>query len=256
MRELRRTEARREMKWFRALPKWQAATGFDQDGWPASRWVLHAMYRTVGDGSLTHDDTRKAAIAAGEIQPLVIGDLDLDATAWVTGVGLGHAQAPDEADRLRWGPLLAEHGVDPSAQRFPPNDGWFPWKSWPSNIEPPNEGSLGADDLEALLEVLAAHSADGAEQECIAYFGGLAASDFDSANMYRLQLRQIPELLDDKGGRFLASPSNFWPVDRNWFVWTDWDLLGTKVSGPEELMRDLEAHSKLEVIDWRKREAS
>ncbi|WP_374010552.1 hypothetical protein [Leifsonia sp. LS-T14] len=217
--------------------------------------MLHAMYRTNADSSLTHDEVRKAAIAAGEIPPLVIGDLDLDAGAWVTGVGLGYSPVPEEADRLRWGPMLADHGVDPRTQEFPPNDSWFPWRSWPSNIEPPNEGSLGAEDLEALLDVLAAHSVDGAEQECIAYYGGLAANDFDSVNMYRVRLRQIPELLDVNGGRFRATPSNFWPVDRSWFVWTDWDLLGTKVSGAEELVLRLDAHPGLEVIDWRKREA-
>ena len=176
------------------------------------------MYRTTDDGSLTHDEARKAAIAAGEIQPVVIGDLNLDAATCLTGVGLGYSPAPEGADRLGWGSMLAENGVDPRAKEFPPSDGWFPWKSWPANIKPPNEGSLGAEYLDALLDVLAAHSANG--------------------------------------GQFRATPTNFWPTDRNWFVWTDWDLLGTKVCGPEELMLGLEAHPAVEVIDWRARDAS
>ncbi|MET3567987.1 hypothetical protein ABIC47_003501 [Leifsonia sp. 563] len=213
MRELRRGQARRELKWFAALPKWQVTTGFDQVGWPASRWVLHRMYRTAGLGSLT---------------------------------------APDDANRLRWVPLLADLGVNPSAQDLPPSLAWFPWQPWPTNILPPEEGSLEAEDLDALLDVLATHSADGPEQECIAYFGGLSTMDFDTVNMYQLPLRRVPELLSDNGGKFRATPSNLWPTDHSWFVWTDWDLLGTKVSGSEGLMLSLEAQPDLEVIEWRK----
>ena len=40
---------------------------------------------------------------------------------------------------------------------------------------------------------------------------------------------------------------NIWPAAREWFVYTDWDGWGTKVSGPAELIERLAADPELEV---------
>jgi len=44
------------------------------------------------------------------------------------------------------------------------------------------------------------------------------------------------------------SPSNFWPADQSWFVYTDWDLQGTKVSGSAALIAALVEDLRLETI--------
>jgi hypothetical protein len=54
----------------------------------------------------------------------------------------------------------------------------------------------------------------------------------------------------DWGGPYRYSPSNFWPVDHRWFVWTDWDLEGTKVSGDPQLIQALGRDYFLECLDW------
>ena len=61
-------------------------------------------------------------------------------------------------------------------------------------------------------------------------------------------LETVASMYDDKA--VVASPTNFWPSDRSWFVYTDWDLLGTKVSGPAELIEALRMHPTLEVLDF------
>nr|CTQ90460.1 hypothetical protein [Kibdelosporangium sp. MJ126-NF4] len=47
-----------------------------------------------------------------------------------------------------------------------------------------------------------------------------------------------------------TTPSNLWPADRSWFVYTDWDLWATRISGPPELIAAVTAHSELETTRW------
>ncbi|MFC3492898.1 hypothetical protein [Glycomyces rhizosphaerae] len=44
------------------------------------------------------------------------------------------------------------------------------------------------------------------------------------------------------------SPANIWPADRSWLVYTDWDLSGTKVYGPPELLTMIEEDEFLESV--------
>ncbi|MDR6437479.1 hypothetical protein J2790_002622 [Paenarthrobacter nicotinovorans] len=46
------------------------------------------------------------------------------------------------------------------------------------------------------------------------------------------------------------TPEFWWPEDRAWAVWTDWDLLGSKVFGSKELIETLRRHPDLETLDW------
>ena len=39
-------------------------------------------------------------------------------------------------------------------------------------------------------------------------------------------------------------------MDRSWFAYTDWDLWGTKASGPESLINKLKADPDLETLGW------
>jgi hypothetical protein len=45
-----------------------------------------------------------------------------------------------------------------------------------------------------------------------------------------------------------GSPSNIWPDDRSWFVYSNYDLSGTRVSGSAELVASVVADSELETI--------
>ena len=59
----------------------------------------------------------------------------------------------------------------------------------------------------------------------------------------------IKQLVDAEAGRF-GTPTNWWPSDRSWFVYTDWDLWATKVSGPAALVDSIRKDDWLETIDW------
>jgi len=82
------------MVWLRDRPSEEPITGFDAGGWAASTWVLHAMYENpdlVGLG--THDDLHRRRLDSGDVAPLIIGDVNLDATTTVTGRSSGGSQS-------------------------------------------------------------------------------------------------------------------------------------------------------------------
>lgn len=64
--------------------------------------------------------------------------------------------------------------------------------------------------------------------------------------VYAGDCRDVGELVAE----LTLTPSNSWPADRSWLVYTDRDLQGTKVSGSCELIAALEADERLETIRW------
>jgi hypothetical protein len=52
------------------------------------------------------------------------------------------------------------------------------------------------------------------------------------------------------GGPYVFSPTNIWPSGREWFVWTDYDLQASKVSGDPTLITALHVEPRLECIEW------
>jgi hypothetical protein len=93
---------------------------------------------------------------------------------------------------------------------------------------------------------LEAHSSHGGDTPCLASYAACAVGEFDHDVLYRGVLRDIRSLFERE--ELSGSPSNFWPADRSWFVYTDWDLWGTKVSGAAPLVERLENDPELEVI--------
>lgn len=73
-----------------------------------------------------------------------------------------------------------------------------------------------------------------------------AAGEFDEPVLYRGGLGELSGLYDDE--ELPGSPSNIWPDNKSWFVYTDWDLWGTKISGSPELINRLTADLKLETV--------
>jgi hypothetical protein len=91
----------------------------------------------------------------------------------------------------------------------------------------------------------------GQDTECFAFYSSLAAGgDFDNVHLWRGLLSNIPEVIDDRGDPYGFSPTNFWPTDQHWFVLTDDDVQGTKVSGGPTLVVALHAEPRLECLDW------
>jgi hypothetical protein len=200
------------------------------------------MYENVDLMGLgIHDDVHRRRPDAGDVAPLIIGAVNIDATTTVNGTPLGFVARPGQPwVRLTWVEYLHRFPGFSLDRDFPPGMGWFPRGSWPMAIKPPPEGSLEA-----------AHSREGQDTSCFAFYGSLPAGfDFDNVHLWRGPLRHIPDLIDEQGGPYAFSPTNFWPVERDWFVWTDYDLEATKVSGDPALVSALEAEPRLECVGW------
>jgi hypothetical protein len=59
----------------------------------------------------------------------------------------------------------------------------------------------------------------------------------------------LPLIRSQRGTRL--TPSNFWPSDHSWFVYTDYDLWATRVSGSQALIDALTEDGELDTIRCR-----
>jgi len=199
---------------------------------------------------LTFHELRQWRLATGRDQPDMIGSLNLDELTIATGAPLGWSARPGpQWQRLPWSGLADRLGVRLGESDVPPCFRWFPYRSWPARIRPPAAGSLDEESMAALLRQLAARSPAGLAASCHAYYTPVASGGFDSVALFRGPLEAVPGLVDAREHRF-GSPSNFWPDDRSWLVYTDWDLWATKVSGSHPLIEDLIADPGIETFEW------
>jgi hypothetical protein len=240
------------LRWLAARtaePEQGEVCGYDAGGWAAATWILNAMYEHPDrPAGVTYDDVEKAAperrrrwrwIRRGFARVDVLETLGA-----LTGVTLGRTGWPGAGwRRLLWSELGDRLGVDPMAPGAPgPRS--FPYVSWPLSIEPPGEGSLDREQFERLVSLLAGRSSDGGRTRCVAFYGMLHSDDL-TRRVVTSRLDDLVDLYDDED--VLGSPSNIWPEDRSWLVYTDWDLWGTKVSGDAALIADLEDDPALET---------
>jgi|SRR5690625_1756894 len=259
--------------WSTVYAARSGATGYDPDaGWAAAAWVLHAMYeRPDLAPGLSHHEVHQQAIAAGLREPAMVGDVNIDDVATTTGVGLGFQYRPDPRwRRLTWSELGQRDGFDfwAVAGRWPrpsftpqsewadpavlpassrPHIGPTTADSWPASIVPPPEGSLEEESLQALIAVLSEHTAPAALRDCSAHYGLVLFMAGCVSVVYAGELGDVPALVESRDGtRF--TPSNIWPADRSWLVYTDFDLLATRVSGSAELIDALCADTRLDTV--------
>ena len=127
------------LKWLdERAPEGGNVTGYDATGWDVNVWILHAMCETakVPEG-ITHDDVHQMKRASGLVEPMMIGEVDLeellaDAGAKVVGNAVGRSGWPGPGwQRLRWDELAKRLDVDPFAIGSPPCLRSFPYSSWP-----------------------------------------------------------------------------------------------------------------------------
>jgi hypothetical protein len=67
-------------------------------------------------------------------------------------------------------------------------------------------------------------------------------AEFDEVTLFHGPLGELGLLNDLQQGRD-GTPNNVWPEDRSCLVYTDCDLMATKVNGPAELIARLDAGS-------------
>ncbi|WP_246039519.1 hypothetical protein [Glycomyces buryatensis] len=208
----------------------QEVTGFGPPPYPAGLWILHAMYEAETEALAAH---RRAQ-----------DEDEADKSGWPADPGPGWR-------RLRWhelaertgDPLVAQHVAPqyrvPSFRAFPSvrqGDGLWETIRWP------DWGSLDRESFRCLADILQRFSGP----DLVAYAHPAFLRDPQaSPRVFRGHLRDLEALeqLDVHYG-----PANIWPVDRSWLVYTDWDLSGTKVYGPPELLTMIEEDEFLETV--------
>jgi hypothetical protein len=251
---MRIVDDRGQMSWLVEHDDGHWSHGYDASGWDASVWILHAMYEHPElPGGLSHDDVRRIELGAGTVERHVVAGVDLDdhlaaeGGVW-TGVQSGPTSRPGpEWGRLRWVELAERLRVPFPDQDFPPCQRWFPYESWPTAIAPPGEGSLDWEQYLRLLDHLAQMSEDANETEVFAFVCVLRCRDWSGeGDLLFGKLEELIPLHDSADYR--GSPTNVWPVNRGWFVYTDHDLWATKVAGPAELIESLLGDEELETL--------
>lgn len=200
---------------------------------------------------LTYDEDHRQRLAAGLEKSTISPGFDLEAKSSVIGNPLGRSADPGSGwKRLRWTELadrLGEPAVDEGQYPgFRSLSGAHPGGSWPVTIRPPAEGSLDLESWQTLIDVLISWCPGGTDTPCVAYFCPAVSGEFDTGVTVSGPLGRAVELYDHPDG--LGSPSNMWAADRSWITWSDWDLCGTKVAGPTELIDALQATPDLEAL--------
>lgn len=212
------------------------------DGSSHSTWILHTQFFRPADvAPEPEDDVR------------------------LPGFGFG-AHAPDGWQRINWAESATAKGVPmqgPAGDNgfeIPPaycwsallNDSGADYVLMPPGVAPqdsfwPTEGSLGKADLEALVSVLAAHTGS---TRMLGRFSPIAnIFEAESMRVFSFDLAtMLPSMLAT--GRQEFSPELWWPEDRAWLLWTDYDLMGTRVFGSKELIDALHASADIETLDW------
>lgn len=227
-------------------------TGSDASGWEDSVWILNSFYVLPLEGPVpTHDELRKSRIASGEEEPRIINGVNLDAMTTNTGGGLGYERRPSaDWQRRTWSEMLVRFPLKDPKDGPPPCYRWFPFRSFPANIDLPTEGSMSEEDFTELINVLVNHSPGPV---CSIYFADVWDFSPDPLQepVYDARLRDLPAVIKEAGaGHQVFTPANIWPPDRSWLVYTDYDLWATKVSGSSELIKELRTNPLLETLDW------
>ncbi|QIY66580.1 hypothetical protein HEP85_40250 [Streptomyces sp. RPA4-2] len=210
-----------ESDWLAELAQDDGLTGYEAPGRPDAAWVLGAMYERGETAGESVNDTQSRNEHPGP--------------GW---------------ERLRWAELAARIGDPVVPQGRYPCFRCFPSAKeagiQPGAMEWPAEGSLDRPTWDQLIRFLTAHSPQGADTACLAYYNPIVARDFDKGQVRSGRLGDAQSLFDHPDIPY--TPSNLWPAERSWVVCTDYDLWGTKVCGPRPLVEVLLADLEIEAI--------
>jgi len=76
-------------------------------------WVLHAMIEHPADVSVTHHELREMRAEAGEVEPLIVGSVNLDELTTTTGIPPAVSATPGNTwRRPRWRDLAARLSIE------------------------------------------------------------------------------------------------------------------------------------------------
>jgi hypothetical protein len=219
VRKLDDNESAQRIHWLSdTWPPMAGGTGFDEPKrWQACAWVQNAIYeRDDVPAGLSYDDVRGMVIDAGAEEPTLIGGVNLDDATVTTGVSLGFVEKPAQGwRRLTWSALGRRDGFGY----------WAVDGRWPDLHYTPQ-----ADWADPDMIPTSSRPATGPVG------GGRWPVDLQTPpEVYSGDLVDLPSFVRAQRGTRLT-PSNIWPADRSWFVYTDYDLWTTRVCGSASLI--------------------
>lgn len=208
-----------------------------------STWVLHHQYLLPAEQDLETSAVRQGLGFLPTPPPpwaRVRWQQVAEATGQVMGGGSYRGRAVPPC--YRWSGYL-HSDVTGGALREDPAHEWAA-----------SEGSPSQEELEQLIPVLVRHTSStqaiGVLSEFDFQWRDLRSVERSPAFTFTLA-RLVEDLLAiSSRDRTTMAPHWWWPQDRAWLVWTDWDLSGTKVYGSAALIEELREHPVLETIDW------
>jgi hypothetical protein len=206
---VRRTDDYAAYQWLEEAGGKPIFAGLEPPGYPAYVRLFHVLYEPAG---------REAATPAT-------------------------AQS-SEARRVRWAELADRlnvqfTGEERDHQFFRASRG----RGLPDYIEGVREGSLDDESYLRLTEALLAHSGN---VDVVAYYCLLALKTWETPAVFEGRLDEMPSLLQSSNLRSPTTPQNWWPRDRSWVVYTDWDLTTTTICASTALADRLLADDLLE----------
>jgi hypothetical protein len=101
-----------------------------------------------------------------------------------------------------------------------------------------------------LVHLLSTQPGNTGQTPVMCFFAPLATGEdtFDKPLVVTHSLDGLAKLYDWDAVH--GPPGNVWPLDRSWFVYTDWDLSGTRVGGSPDLVASVVADSQLETVSY------
>jgi len=114
--------------------------------------------------------------------------------------------------------------------------------TWIENLIGPDKGHLDEDTCGVLIDTLERFTG---QHQCWFYYTGISISGYEP-RLYHGDIQDIIGLTKLDGA--MAPPEYWWPDDRSWCIYSDWDLTFTIVAGPSELIRLCADNSALEAV--------
>lgn len=209
---------------------------------PAYCKLFHPIHEDASTRShyLTWNEEKSANPAPLETEP---GKKAL-AALLSDSVLVGRCSGVEETQEARvlWRTLAERYGLTFHPEFNPESfRKVFKTGSWPRYLLGPAEGTLDRKTCEALISVLKPFS----HAQAI-YF---RFSDYlinDLPHLYSGDLGDLTTFLIKP--HFGGTPECWWPEDRGWCVFTDWDLTFTLIGGSKELVETCVAHPMMECM--------
>jgi|HubBroStandDraft_6_1064221.scaffolds.fasta_scaffold06787_2 hypothetical protein len=212
-------------------------------GFSAYCKLFHPIHEdaSIRSHNLTWDEEKRDNPAPVETEPGKKALAAILSDSLLVGRWSGVEEA--ENARVSWRTLSERYGLlfhpefNPESFRKA-----FETGSWPRYLLGPAEGTLDRKTCETLISVLKPFN-----KEQTVYF---RFSDYlmnDQPHLYSGDLNELTSFLTKPN--FGGTPECWWPQDRSWCVYTDWDLTFTLIAGSRELVDGCLAHTMLECIE-------